>query len=70
MSPDICSVCGKPIDPEDLVVRPVMVARQTHWEPEEFIDVTLHQQCADEPERDEAYERAAARYDGEGKDWR
>jgi len=64
-----CAVCGKPIADEDLVTQTVLEARQTHWSPAEYIDVTLHQQCADY-DCDEAYERAAARYDGEGKDWR
>jgi hypothetical protein len=45
----------------------VQVCRATMSSPAEY-----EQWCQDciGPERDEAYERAAARYDGEGKDWR
>ena len=45
----------------------VQTCKQTHSSPAEYERWCRH--CIPE-DRDEAYERAAARYDGEGKDWR
>lgn len=60
-----CDRCGR----RALVCRlqDVLVSRRTHWEPAEYAQWC--ERCVG-PERDPDYERAAARYDGEGRDWR
>lgn len=69
-----CATCRAAIDADE----PArygwrLVSRQTHWSPAEYDEVgPLCADCrsAGTEERDDAYERAAARYDGKGKDWR
>ena len=47
----------------------VRVCKQTHWSPAEY--ERWCRACARvDDDRDEDYERAAANYDGSGKDWR
>ena len=69
---EICHCCRKPVKDRDVQWAERYVSRATMLSPAEYEDVPLCQQCYafSREERDEAYERAAARYDGEGKDWR
>lgn len=62
-----CSNCGSQ---QDVVVVPVLERRATMSSPAEYADTLICESCLESPEPDEAYERAAAQYDGEGKDWR
>lgn len=65
-----CHFCHREFDRDGLFEVEVLACRQTHWSPDEYDAVLICQSCMDGEERDEDYERAAARYDGEGKDWR
>lgn len=69
-----CEHCHATLDTDEpLRYGTRLVSRQTHWSPAEYDEVgPLCADCWTEGtrERDDAYERAAARYDGEGKDWR
>lgn len=68
---ELCAYCTKPIRKADLVWRTQQTARQTHSSPAEYDMVPLHEACAEGDERaEDPHERAAARYDGDGKDWR
>ncbi len=68
---EICHVCRKPVKAKDASWFEIQVSRQTMSEPAEYDEVPVCPSCVQiEPERDEAYERQAARYDGDGKDWR
>lgn len=71
---EVCHSCRRPILKRDLVWGAVNYQRPTMHSPAEWDEVPLHRACLaqSEPERDEAYERAAAKYDGANgeKDWR
>lgn len=63
---DTCDKCHKPAAP----LNDVQVCRQTHSSPAEYelwCDACIGPQYDAD---DLAYERAAASYDGDGKDWR
>lgn len=66
MSATVCETCGQPCDEIDIVWK--QTARQTMSSPAEYEPVGCTA-CV-RTDYDEAYERAAARYDGTGKDWR
>jgi len=61
-----CEKCGELCEDRDIVWR--QVCRQTLSSPAEHEPVGCVS-CVGE-DYDEAYERAAAKYDGTGKDWR
>jgi hypothetical protein len=61
-----CEKCGQPCEEKDLLWREVR--RQTLSSPAEYDPVGCTF-CVGEL-YDEAYERAAAKYDGTGRDWR
>jgi hypothetical protein len=62
-----CEQCGEPCTESELVWR--LVCRQTMSSPAEHEPIGCAH-CLGGEDYDEAYERAAAKYDGEGKDWR
>jgi hypothetical protein len=65
-----CFACkGVFVKGDDIISVWVQTSKQTHWSPAEYDEVDIHSRCENN-DRDEAYEGAAARYDGEGKDWR
>lgn len=63
-----CDNCGKRTSAKQMDV--VCVSDRTWDSPAEYEVYCRRPSCDVNGERDEAYERAAARYDGEGKDWR
>jgi hypothetical protein len=63
----ICERCGEPCEDREIVWR--QVSRQTMSSPAEHEPIGCTS-CLGGEDYDEAYERAAAKYDGEGKDWR
>lgn len=62
-----CANCG---GREGVVIVPVLERRATYSSPAEYADVLICSACLESPAPDDAYERAAAGYDGEGRDWR
>jgi hypothetical protein len=68
MAWDHCDKCGKRTSERHMWV--ACVAGASHDSPAEYERYCRRPSCAPKPERDEAYERAAARYDGDGPDWR
>ena len=66
-----CEKCGLAIAADDLVVVQVLAAtRYSPAESEAYHADCLPYDARNDPDYDEVYERAAARYDGKGKDWR
>jgi hypothetical protein len=71
MAYSYCDRCGKRT--AETVLWHVQILSASHTSPAEYEWRCLRPSCApptDRSDMDEAYERAAARYDGEGKDWR
>lgn len=66
MTRDYCGKCAGYVPTRDLA--PVLVGKQTHSSPAEYEEWCAR--CRGWEDRDEVYERAAAKYDGEGRDWR
>ena len=62
-----CDKCGLATD--EAVLWEVKILRSPH-SLAEYEWRCLRPTCAPPEERDEAHERAAQRYDGDGKDWR
>jgi hypothetical protein len=70
MAWSFCDKCGKRTG--ETVLWQVRTANATHSSPAEYEWRCLRPGCAPAEERDEAYERAANRYDGANgeRDWR
>jgi hypothetical protein len=62
-----CDKCGKRTSDKQIQV--VCVSDRSHWSPAEY-EQWCFRCAAPAEDRDEAYERAAASYDGDGPDWR
>jgi hypothetical protein len=65
---EYCDHCGKRTSSREMWDK--QVCRASHSGPAEYERYCLRPSCRPEPERDDVYERAAARYDGSGRDWR